>query len=146
MWPLRRGLILEEDGRRANGLVALDDADDVLHVAVSVVAVHEHRQVCRADHLAHAIHLLAVMLEVDVGMGIARSDKGEAADLECLEARQIDQPRGQCVMRRRELQQTSFIVGLPPRSALCSHRKGCHPQSPPAFQGERGPGELISEG
>jgi hypothetical protein len=71
----------------------------VLHVAVAVVAVDEHRQVARPHDVAHRRRDLAKTLEAEVGHSVARADRRETADEIGLEPDPLDQAGAQGIVR-----------------------------------------------
>jgi hypothetical protein len=77
----------------------------------------------------HCPALLAKVLEVDVGMAVAGSDQGEAADLVGGEAGVFDQPRGQGVVRRGQLKEFLALEQPPPRKAGAANRRNIEVRS-----------------
>jgi hypothetical protein len=101
---LGRDLVLDEDRRRAQRLVALDGVGDILHVAIAGVAIDQHWQVCRRHDVANAGADFAERGQADVGNAVARPDQREAADGVGRKAGTFDQPRRQRVVRARQQQ------------------------------------------
>jgi hypothetical protein len=118
---LGRPLVLDEDRAGADRLVALDGARDVLGIAIAVVAVDQHRQARRRHDVAHAGAHLAERDQADVGQCVARADQRIAADGIGGEARALDQPGAERIMRGREQQRLGARQQLLPRS-LGLHR------------------------
>ena len=96
---LGRELVLQEDRRSAHSLVPLHDASDILDVAVAVVRIDEHRQVGSSNGVAHHRAVLAVLREIDVRVGEARTYKGKAADLIGWVPCHLDNSRRQGIVR-----------------------------------------------
>ena len=84
----------------------------VLHVAIAVVAVHEHRQVASCHDVAHAGRDFAEAFQADVGHAVACADCWEATNEIGLETDVLDQPGTQRVMRAGHHQKFLILDGL----------------------------------
>ena len=142
---LGRNLVLEHDRRDAEPLVGVQDMDDILHVAVAVVAVDHYRQVaCRHD-VGDRGRDFVERDEPDVGQAPARADGREAAGEIGLEARALDQSRAQRIERARKNQWTFGLAEV--MEAHCSlilpslrmpfQRANRRPAAPDAFRSRR---------
>jgi hypothetical protein len=60
---------------------SLHDAGHVLHVAVAVIRIDEDGQARCVGDVAHRGAVLAVLREIDVGVGEVGAHEGEATDL-----------------------------------------------------------------
>jgi hypothetical protein len=118
---LRRLLVLDEDRRGAEACERAHRVRHVLAVAVAVVAIDQHRQPRGAHDALHQVGLFREVGEVDVGQAEACAGHREAADLVGPEARALDQPRGQRIMRHRQQQRCRFCQYSPPIRSVRRH-------------------------
>jgi hypothetical protein len=102
---LGRALVLDEDRARAELFVSADRAGDVLHVAIAVIGVDQHRQQRGGgENVAHAGVHFAEAGKPDVGQRMPRADQRKAADRIGGETGALDQPRGQRIVRAGQKQ------------------------------------------
>jgi hypothetical protein len=104
-------LILDQDRAHAHALVALHRVHHVLDIPISVIAVHEHRQVASRHDVAHGGGDLAKALQANVRHPVSRADRREAADEIGLEPDLLDQSRAQRVVGARDNQKPPFFHG-----------------------------------
>src|SRR5262249_51497296 len=104
-------LIFDQDRAHAHALVALNGVHDVLHVAVTVVAVDEHRQVAGRHDVAHRSRDFADPLETDIGHAVAGAGYRKAADEVGLEADRLNEPRAERVMGAGDDQEPLVLDG-----------------------------------
>ncbi len=96
-----RHLVFDEHRLHAHALVGSvqQRCTAFFHVAVAIVRIDEDRQIARADHVAECRGEFAKLAQADVGQPVARARGLEPADEKSLEARLLDQERGQRVVR-----------------------------------------------
>ena len=63
---LGRFLVFNEDGRDSHLLIDIDRVGHVLHIAVAIIVIDEHRKGGRVNDLPHCLGLLAEADQVDV--------------------------------------------------------------------------------
>jgi hypothetical protein len=97
--PLRGELVLEVQSGHAGGLVRADGARDVDRIAVAVVGVGDERDADRVGQAARLVDHLGEGQQPDVGLSQKRGRRAEARHVHGVEARLLDQPRGERVVR-----------------------------------------------
>ena len=96
---LREGLVLDDHGRSAGRDVARDRVVQVDRVAIAGVQVGDDRQGDRRGHASRGLQVLGQAHDAGVGHA-QRGRKLEAAGPDGVEARLLDQPGAQGVVRR----------------------------------------------